>query len=105
VFLATALLWPFALAFGGLGVALASSWPRVAVPVLAAFAFLEYFLGDLAPIFKAPDWVANLSVFHLYGNPLVGGASWTPVLSMTLIFLLGFGAALVLMRQRDVSRA
>jgi ABC-2 type transport system permease protein len=105
VFLATALLWPFALAFGGLGVALTSSWPRVAVPLLAAFAFVEYFLGDLAPIFKAPDWVANLSVFHLYGNPLVGSASWSPAAWMLLVFVAGFATALILMRRRDVSGA
>jgi hypothetical protein len=35
---------------------------------------------------------------------VIGGASWTPVVSMTLVFLLGYGAALILMRQRDVSR-
>src|SRR5207302_6389866 len=56
VFTASALLWPFALAFGGVGVALASRWPRVAVPFLAAFALVEYFPGDLAPPFKLPDW-------------------------------------------------
>ena len=100
---ASALLWPFALAFGGLGVAVASRWPRIAVPFLSTFAAVEYFLGDLAPLFKFPDWVANLSVFHLYGNPVVGGFSWTPALSMTLVFLVGFAAALVLVRQRDVA--
>jgi ABC-2 type transport system permease protein len=105
VFTASLLLWPFALAFGGLGVAVASRWPRIAVPFLAAFAAVEYFLGDLAPIFKLPDWMANLSVFHLYGNPIVGATSWTPALSMLLVFLAGFAAALVLMRQRDVSSA
>jgi len=105
LFTASALLWPFALAFGGLGVALVSRWPRIAVPFLAAFAVVEYILGDLAPLFKLPDWVANLSVFHLYGNPVVGSVSWTPALSMTLVFLAGFAAALVLMRQRDVSSA
>lgn len=105
VFTASALLWPFALAFGGLGVAVASRWPRIAVPLLAAFAVVEYFLGDLAPLFRLPDWVANLSVFHLYGNPVTGSISWTPALSMTLVFLVGFGAALVLVRRRDVSSA
>jgi ABC-2 type transport system permease protein len=100
---ASALLWPFALAFGGLGVALVSRWPRIAVPFLAAFALLEYFLGDLAPLFKMPDWVANLSVFHLYGSPLTGSVSWAPLASMTVVFLLGFSAALVLMQRRDVS--
>ena len=103
VFTASALLWPFALAFGGLGVAVASRWPRIAVPFLAAFAVVEYFLGDLAPLFKLPSWTANLSVFHLYGNPAAGGASWTPAVSMVLVFLAGFAAALVLVRGRDVS--
>ena len=105
LFTASALLWPFALAFGGLGVAVASRWPRIAVPFLATFAAVEYFLGDLAPLFKAPAWVANLSVFHLYGNPVVGTQSWTPAFWMMLVFVVGFGAALVLMRQRDVSNA
>jgi ABC-2 type transport system permease protein len=103
LFTASALLWPFALAFGGLGVAMVSRWPRIAVPFLATFAVVEYFLGDLAPLFKAPDWVANLSVFHLYGNPVTGSSSWAPALSMILVFVAGFAAALFLMRQRDVS--
>lgn len=103
LFTASALLWPFALAFGGLGVALVSRWPRLAVPLLAAFAVVEYFLGDLAPLFKLPDWVANLSIFHLYGSPLAGPVPWTPAVSMTLVFALGFGVALILMGRRDVS--
>jgi ABC-2 type transport system permease protein len=105
VFTASALLWPFALAFGGLGVAVASRWPRIAVPFLAAFAVVEYILGDLGPLLKMPDWLQNLSIFHLYGNPVVGNPSWTPAISMVLVFVAGFGAALVLMRQRDVSSA
>ncbi len=105
VFTASLLLWPFALAFGGLGVAIASRWPRVAVPFLAGFAAVEYFLGDLAPLFRFPDWVANLSVFHLYGNPVVGNLSWMPAVWMLVIFLAGFAAALLLMRQRDVASA
>lgn len=105
VLLAAALLWPFALAFGGLGVALASRWPRIAVPALAAFAIIEYFLGDLAPMFKAPDWVANLSFFHLYGNPLTGDVALGPALWMLLVFVAGFAAAIFLMRRRDVAGA
>jgi ABC-2 type transport system permease protein len=105
VFTASLLLWPFALAFGGLGVAIASRWPRIAVPFLAAFAVVEYFLGDLAPLFKLPDWLANLSVFHLYGNPVIGATPWTPAVSMLLVFVAGFAAALTLMRRRDVSSA
>ena len=106
LFTSSLLMWPFALAFGGLGVAVVSRWPRIAVPALAAFAVIEYFLGDLAPLFKFPGWVANLSVFHLFGNPLSTNAiSWTPPLTMILVFVAGFAAALYLMRQRDVSGA
>jgi ABC-2 type transport system permease protein len=105
LFTASLLLWPFALAFGGLGVAVASRWPRIAVPFLAAFAVVEYFLGDLAPLFKLPDWMANLSVFHLYGNPITGSTPWTAAVSMLLVFLASFGGALILMQQRDVSSA
>lgn len=105
VFTASALMWPFALAFGGLGVAVASRWPRIAVPFLATFAVVEWILGDLGPLFKLPDWLANLSIFHLYGNPVVGDISWTPAISMLLVFAVGFAAALVLMRRRDVSSA
>lgn len=103
--IASALMWPFTLAFGGLGIAVASRWPRIAVAFLAAFAVVQYFLGDLAPLFKLPGWVANLSFFHLYGNPLADGGSWTPVFWMMLVFLAGFGAALVLMQRRDVAGA
>lgn len=85
--------------------AVASRWPRIAVPLLAPFAVVEYFLGDLAPLFKFPGWVANLSVFHLYGNLLVGALSLTPGISMLLVFLAGFVVALVLMQRRDVSSA
>ena len=106
LFTASLLIWPFALAFGGLGVALVSTCPRIAVPFLAAFAAIEYFLGDLAPIFRFPGWVADLSVFHLFGNPLAAGrVSWTPSLAMILVFLAGFGTALVSMRRRDLSGA
>lgn len=100
---ASFMLWPFALAFGGVGVAVVSRWPRIAVPFLAAFAVVEYFLGDLAPLFKFPDWIANLSFFHLFGNPLTGNPPVTPGLVMVVVFLAGFAAALFLMRQRDLA--
>lgn len=102
---ASFLLWPFALAFGGVGMALVSRWPRVAVPVLAGFAVVEYLVGDLGPIFKAPDWLVNLSVFHLFGNPLTGSVSWGPGISMIALAAAGLAIAVVLMRRRDVSGA
>jgi hypothetical protein len=42
---------------------------------------------------------------HLYGNPIAGDASRTPVLGIIAVFLAGFAAALALMRRRDISTA
>ena len=75
------------------------------IRLLLRLLFRVRVLGDLAPLFKLPDWMSNLSIFHLYGNPIAGTTSWTAAVWMVVVFAAGFGAALVLMRRRDVSSA
>src|SRR5207302_3147354 len=77
VVLATTMLLPFGLTFGSLGAALSSWIPRATVMLLSAYAVVTYFLIQLAPLFKWPAWAENLSVFYLYGTPLVTGVYWT----------------------------
>jgi len=95
-------LIPLALSFAAVGALLASRVPRATVAVLAAIAFLSYLLTELGPLLKLPDWVANLSVFSLYGNPLTSGIDWTGFSVMLAITIAGFGAGAILMRQREV---
>lgn len=75
--LATAMLVPLALSFGALGAAIIARLPRLALPVLAATAVAGYFLQQLGPLVRWPGWALDLSLFQLYGNPLISGVFWT----------------------------
>ncbi len=101
---AAALLLPFALAFGTLGAMLAAFVPRAAVGVLAAYAVAGYLLQQFGLLLKWPTPIMDLSVFQLYGAPLVTGVYWTGLWALLAVTAVGFSAALVLMQRRDISR-
>src|SRR5262249_54865060 len=101
--LATALLVPLALAFGGLGAAIIARWPRLAVPVLSLVAVGGLLPQPGGPLFRWPSWALDLSVFTLYGTPLTTGVFWTGLWAMVAVIVLGFGVGLVAMRYRDVA--
>lgn len=50
---------------------------------LASLSFMLELLRDFFP--KAPDWVMNLSIFHVYGQPMTGSVNWT---GMTVMLVL-----------------
>jgi ABC-2 type transport system permease protein len=104
VFRATWPLIPFGLTFAAAGAVGAAWWPRSAVGALGLLAFVSYLLADLAPLFDWPAWIANLSVFKLYGTPLSAGVFWPGVWAMLAITLAGFGLGLVLMQRREITR-
>jgi len=102
VALAAALLLTIPFAFGSIGQLVAVSRPRIAVVALSAVAVFSYFVQQFAPLFQWPDWVANLSLYTLYGMPMSGEISWAGVAT-----LVGIGAAATLvsmaaLRRRDV---
>lgn len=101
---ATALLVLLGLTFGGLGALVIARLPRVAVPLLAVLALGGYLMLSLGPLFKWPEWVLDLSLFHLYGAPLTSGVYWTGLWSMVAVTVAGFGIGLVAMRFREVGR-
>jgi ABC-2 type transport system permease protein len=101
---AAALLLPFALAFGTLGAMLAAFVPRAAVGILAAYAVAGYLLQQFGLLLKWPTPILDLSVFQLYGAPLVTGVYWTGLWVLLAITGVGFSAALLLMQRRDIGR-
>jgi len=101
---ATALLLPVALTFGAAGAAVAAWLPRTATTVLTGVAVLSYFLQELGPLFKWPDWVQNLSLFKLYGTPLSAPVFWNGVYAMIAVTVVGFGVAMLAMQRREVGR-
>jgi ABC-2 type transport system permease protein len=101
---ATLLLVPLALAFAGVGAAITARLPRLAAPVLVTLAVAGYFLQQIGPLFKWPEWTLNLSVFKLYGTPLTTGVFWNGLYATLTVAALGFGVAFAAMRYRDVGR-
>jgi ABC-2 type transport system permease protein len=99
---ASLLLVPVALFFAAIGALLASRLPRATVGLLGGFAFVSYFIVQLAPIFHWPSWTEDLSAFHLYGQPLSAGVDVTGLVIMVLVVALGFAASAVMMERRDV---
>ena len=99
--LATALVLPVVFAFSGIGAALVGWRPRVAVVVLSAVAVVSYFVQQFAAIFGWPDWVAHLSIYQLYGQPL-SRDDWGGIAALIAIGIVGTTAAVAAMRRRDV---
>jgi len=95
-------LLPFGLLFGTLGATVAARFPRLAVGVLGGYVVAGYLVFQLAPFLGWPDWLLNLSVFTLYGNPLVSGIDWNGLWGVTGVAVAAFVAALLLMQRREV---
>ena len=99
---ASLLLVPVAMFFAAIGGVIASLLPRAAVGLLGAYAFAGYFLQQLGPVFRWPDWTLNLSVFHLYGQPLSSGVDGFGLTVMLLVASVGIAATALLLQRRDI---
>jgi ABC-2 type transport system permease protein len=99
---AALLLVPFTLVFGVIGALLASRIPRATVGVLGILVFASYLTTQLAPIFKLPTWVQDLSAFKLYGQPLTAGVDQTGLVIMLVIVVAGLVASTLVMERRDI---
>ncbi len=95
-------LLPFGLLFGTAGATLTARFPRLAVGLLGVYLVASYLLFQLGPFLNWPAWVVDLSVFKLYGNPLGNGIDWIGLGAVTGVAVAAFGAALLLMRRREV---
>jgi ABC-2 type transport system permease protein len=99
---ASLLLVPFTLVYGAVGALLASRLPRATVGLLGAFAFASYVEVQLAPIFKLPEWVQDLSPFKLYGQPLTSGVDQAGLAIMIGIVVAALTASGIVMQRRDI---
>ena len=102
VALAAALLLTIPFALGSIGQLVSASRPRVAVVALSAVAVFSYFVQQFVPLFGWPDWVANLSLYTLYGTPMSGDIKWAGVAGLVGIGAVATAASLVALRRRDV---
>src|SRR5215472_12966850 len=102
VFRASWPLVPFGLTFAAAGAVTAARWPRAAIGVLGLLAFYSFVVAELHALMSWPAWVADLSVFQLYGTPLLTDVFWNGLWAMLAIAVAGFGLATVLLRRREV---
>jgi len=102
VALAAALLLTIPFALGSIGQLVSASRPRVAVVALSAVAVFSYFVQQFVPLFGWPDWVANLSLYTLYGTPMSGDIKWAGVAGLVGIGAVATAASLVALRRRDI---
>jgi ABC-2 type transport system permease protein len=102
VALAATLLLTIPFAFGSIGQFVSASRPRMAVVALSAVAVFSYFVQQFVPLFGWPDWVANLSLYTLYGTPMSGDIKWGGVAGLLGVGVVATAASLVALRRRDI---
>jgi hypothetical protein len=73
------------------------------VVILSTVAVISYLDFELGPLFKWPSWADNLSVFQLYGTPLLTPVFVGGLIAMLAIVVVGFGSAGVTLARRDVA--
>ena len=100
--LATALVVTIPLAFAAIGQLLAVWRPRIALVLLSTLAVVSYFLVQFTPLFEWPEWVANLSLFSLYGMPMSGEVNWGGIAGLIGVTVVGTIGALIAVQRRDV---
>ena len=97
-------LWIVCVIIEAVGYILAAFGPGWAVSVTAGLVVLSYVSDLLQDVFKLPDALVNLSVFHQYGHPIADGLKWTPQLLMLLVSVVFIGIAVFRFRQRDITK-
>lgn len=100
--LATGLVVAIPFAFGAIGQLLAVWRPRIALVLLSTIAVVSYFLLQFTPLFEWPEWVANLSLYSLYGMPMSGEVNWSGIAGLCGVGVVGTIGALIAVQRRDV---
>ncbi len=103
IFAASFNMFPMALITISLVYALAGRLRYTAlVSLLSAYIVLSYMEELFEGTITMPVWLMNLSIFHLYGNPVFLGVNWTNFLAMTGVALVLLVISLVQFRYADV---
>ena len=104
IFAASFNMFPMALITIGLVYALAGRVRYTPlVSLLCAYIVLSYMEELFEGGIPMPAWLMNLSIFHLYGNPVFLGVNWTNFLAMTGVAVVLLGISVVQFRYADIA--
>ena len=97
-------LWPLALAFGALALALSSLVRQraVAMGASAAVLFLMFLANVIAKLAPAASWVRHISAHHYYGNAVLDGLWIQGVVVLLAVTLVLVATAVISFNRRDV---
>src|SRR5262249_40189188 len=104
VAVALLLLLPVAAAVVSFGYLVAAWRPTLVVSVTAPVLLASYLLDLLVPLFGAPAFLRDVSIFHLYGTPLTSGPDWPATLALVLASIAFLIAGSIAFQRRDISR-
>ncbi len=103
IFAASFNMFPMALITLGLVYTLAGRLRYAAlVSLLCAYIVLSYMQELLEGTITMPVWLMDLSIFHVYGNPVFLGVNWTNFLGMTGVAVVLLVMSLVQFRHADI---
>ena len=103
IFAASFNMFPMALITLGLVYALAGRLRYAAlVSLLCAYIVLSYIEELFEGTITMPAWLMNLSIFHVYGNPVFLGVNWGNFLGMTGVAVVLLVISLVQFRYADI---
>jgi ABC-2 type transport system permease protein len=91
-------------AFAAFGYAVSAWRPGPVVAILAPALAASFFLELLAPLFNLPDAVRNVSVFRLYGQPLLAGVDWGRAAVLVALIALFTLAGSLAFARRDIAK-
>jgi ABC-2 type transport system permease protein len=104
IFAASFNMFPMALITLGLVYALAGRLRYAAlVSLLSAYIVLSYIEELFEGTITMPAWLMDLSIFHVYGNPVFLGVNWTNFLGMTGVAVVLLVISLVQFRHADIA--
>jgi ABC-2 type transport system permease protein len=86
------------------GFTIASWRPGLTAAGTGAFIALSYFAGLVIPLLQLPGWASKISVFDLYGQPLVDGVQYGSVFALVAITLVLVPIGAARFQSRDVAR-
>ncbi|HZC05779.1 MAG TPA: ABC transporter permease subunit [Ktedonobacterales bacterium] len=70
--------------------------------IVGGLASLSFLVELLRGMLKLPDWTLNLSIFHVYGEPMSNGINWTGTLIMLGLAVALLALATVRFTREDV---
>jgi ABC-2 type transport system permease protein len=76
----------------------------VILSIVSVFIMASYVIDLLGAALSLPEWVRSLSMFHVYGTPMLGGWQAGPFFGMLAVALALFALGLAQFSRADVER-